>query len=86
MIRQNKVLARLDLRGNAFGMKVRLALKKALHENPRASLDNDCKIAFWMCKQRRLGAKSPARVLWYGMLKYICDFLGENRDHGEILF
>jgi hypothetical protein len=86
MIRQNKALARVDLRGNAFGMKVRIALKKALRENPRASLVDDCKVAFWMCKQRRLGARSPARVLWYGMVKYICEFLGEKRDGGEVLF
>ena len=86
MIRNNRTLARVDLRGNAFGMKIRIALKTALKESPMASLQHDCKIAFWMCKQKRLGANSPARVLWYGMLMYICGFLALKRDEGEILF
>ena len=53
---------------------------------PLAELDKDRKIAFWMCKQKRLGKNSPARVLWYGFLSYITDFLAERRDQGEILY
>ena len=82
----NRQLQTLNIKGNAFNMKVRYALKKAINKAPLANLDYEKKIAFWMCKQTRLGANSPANVLWYGMLAYITKFLAKRRDCGEICF
>ena len=86
LIQQNRQIQTLNLKGNPFDLKVRFALKAAVAQQPYAELDFDRKIAFWMCKQNRLGARSPARVLWYGMLMFITEFLSIRRDQGEILF
>ena len=86
LIDMNRQLQTLNIKGNAFNMKVRYALKKAINKAPLANLDYEKKIAFWMCKQTRLGANSPANVLWYGMLAYITKFLAKRRDCGEICF
>jgi len=86
LILRNKQIRTLNIKNNAFNMKVRFALKNAVLKAPLAELDKDRKIAFWMCKQKRLGKNSPARVLWYGFLSYITDFLAERRDQGEILY
>jgi hypothetical protein len=86
LILSNHQIQTLNIKNNAFGLKVRFALKNAIVKAPYAELDQDRKIAFWMCKQKRLGKNSPARILWYGMLSYITDFLAKRRDKGEILF
>ena len=86
LIRKNRQLQTLNIKGNAFNMKVRYALQRAMESAPTAELDYENKIAFWMCKQSRLGANSPAKVLWYGMLSFITDFLALPRNKGEILF
>ena len=73
-------LSFIDLRGNGVGIKARLALRAAIRDAPISPLSKPQTIAFWMCKQVRLGASSPAKKLWYGMLIYICSFLGEERQ------